>query len=371
MSQGASTRTKLWLTTCAVGAAALLAVGNASAATWVIRGHGFGHGVGMSQWGAYGFARHGRDYKAILGHYYRHTHVGRAAAGSIRVLLTSGAGSVSFRRATKACGRRLRPHHGYAFVRSGSGIELRRARGRRVARCGQAATARGRGAIRIGGQGLYRGTLKVKSSGGGLEVINAVGLDAYAKGVVANEEPSSWPQAALRAQAVAARSFGLASHVARSFDVYDDTRSQVYGGKASETAATNRACKRTSDRVVKYRHRIATTYFFSSSGGRTESIQFGFPGSSPVPYLRSVDDPYDTASPQHSWRVRYSQGEMESRLGWLFSGRLRKVKVLKRGDCPRIVLARVVGTHGSSRSSGPGLPARVGLDSTWARFHKR
>jgi stage II sporulation protein D len=364
-------RAKVGLASCLVAAAALGAATNAPAARWVIRGHGLGHGVGMSQWGAFGLARHGRGYKAILGHYYRHTRVGRSSERSIRVLLTSGVGSVSFRRATKACGKRLRAHRGYVFERSGSGVELRRAGGRRLATCGRTATAGGRGALRIGGLGLYRGSLKAKASGGGLLVINPVGLDAYARGVVANEVPASWPQAALRAQAVAARSYGLSSHTGRSFDVYDDTRSQVYGGKGSETAATNRACKRTSDRVVKYRHRIATTYFFSSSGGRTESIQFGFPGSDPVPYLKSVDDPYDAGSPDHSWKVRYSQGEIESRLGGLFSGRLRKVKVLKTGDSPRIVLARVVGTRGSSRISGPGLQARLGLDSTWARFHKR
>jgi stage II sporulation protein D len=69
--------------------------------------------------------------------------------------------------------------------------------------------------------------------------------------------------------------------------------------------------------------------------------------------------------------VRYSQREIESRLSGLFSGRLRKIKVLKRGDSPRIVRARVVGSHNSSRTTGPELEARLGLKSTWARFRKR
>ena len=56
-----------------------------------------------------------------------------------------------------------------------------------------------------------------------------------------------------------------------------------------------------------------------------------------MPYLKSVKDPYDGISPDHTWTVRYSQGEMESKLSGLFSGRLRKIKVLKRGDSPRIV----------------------------------
>jgi stage II sporulation protein D len=69
--------------------------------------------------------------------------------------------------------------------------------------------------------------------------------------------------------------------------------------------------------------------------------------------------------------VRFSQNEIESELSGLFSGRLRKIKVLKRGDSPRIVTARVVGTRGSSRVSGPGLQAVLDLRSNWARFVKR
>jgi stage II sporulation protein D len=202
-------------------------------------------------------------------------------------------------------------------------------------------------------------------------VINVVALDSYAKGVIPNEMPSSWPQPALRAQAVAARSYAVATSGGGAFDVYDDTRSQVYGGKGSETKRTNRAVRRTRREVVRHRSRVATTYFFSTSGGQTESVEFGFPGADPAPYLRSVRDPYDGTSPYHRWRVRYSQREMESRLSDLFAGRLRKINVLKRGDSPRIVRARVVGTRGSAKISGLGLQSRLGLRSTWARFHKR
>jgi stage II sporulation protein D len=123
--------------------------------------------------------------------------------------------------------------------------------------------------------------------------------------------------------------------------------------------------------VVRYRRKVVTTYFFSTSGGQTESVQYGFPGADPAPYLKSVRDPYDGASPYHRWKARFSQDEIESRLSGLFSGRLRKIKVLQRGDSPRIVTARVVGSGGSSRISGPGLQARLDLRSTWARFLKR
>jgi stage II sporulation protein D len=181
--------------------------------------------------------------------------------------------------------------------------------------------------------------------------------------------PSSWPQNALRAQAVAARSFALSSHAGHRFNVYDDTRSQVYAGKGSETKATNQAVRKTSGQILRYHKQTVMALFFSTSGGKTESNQFAF-GSSPIAYLQSVKDPYDTISPYHTWTVHESQGEMESALSGLFSGRLKKVKVTKTGDSPRIVKAKVVGSKGSSSVSGATLQGSLGLMSTWARFHR-
>jgi stage II sporulation protein D len=341
-------------------------------AKWVIRGRGWGHGGGMSQYGAYGFAKHGRGYKEILHHYYRRTKVGHADGHDIRVLLDAGRGSVAFTRAKSACGKDLRPSRDYRFDRSGSDVVLRAAGGRKLRGCGGTGTARGDGGvIRIRDFGAYRGKLRAKASGGGLLVINVVGLEGYTQGVIPSEMPSSWPQAALRAQAVAARSYAVATSGGGSFDVYDDTRSQVYGGKGSETQATNAAASHSKGEVVKHSGNVATTYYFSTSGGRTESIQFAFPGADPVPYLKSVRDPYDDTSPYHKWRVVYSQGQMESRLSGLFSGNLRKIDVTKRGVSPRIVYARVVGSGGSSRVNGLTLQGRLDLRSTWAHFEKR
>ncbi len=355
----------------ALASGAILAVpASAPGADWVIPGRGFGHGVGMSQYGAYGFAKHGRDYRFILSHYYRHTRLTHSADTPIRVLLATPPDSVGFTRATKACGKRLEARRDYAFERSGGDILLRRDGGHKLANCGHAGTATGDRWIQVEGKGTYRGKLKATATSHELLAINVVKLDAYARGVVANEMSSSWPQDALRAQAVAARSYALASSAGGAYDVYDDTRSQVYGGKGSETPETNKACRRTSDQVLRYRKQVATTYFFSTSGGQTESIQYGFPGSEPVPYLKSVKDPYDDLSPYHKWKVRYSQGEMESRLDGLFKGKLRKIEVLKRGDSPRIVSARIVGSRGSSKVSGLALQSRLGLRSTWAKFRK-
>jgi stage II sporulation protein D len=352
---------------------ALLAITLAAPAVaegaWVIKGRGFGHGVGMSQYGAYGYAQHGRNYEQILAHYYRGTKVAKAHGEHVRVLLGSQ-DSVGFRGADEACGRDLNPSKEYSFELSGSKASLLAPNGSQLRSCGKEGKAKGGGTINIEGFGRYRGDLVASVDGGSLLVINSVGVEGYVKGVVPNEMPSAWDQQALRAQAVVARSYGLATKRSGAFDHYDDTRSQVYGGRDSETKATNRAVKRTKRRVVKYNGRIATTYYFSTSGGETENSEFGFSGGSSTPYLKSVDDPYDDLSPVHKWSVNYSQGTIESRLKGLFQGNLQKIDILDTGKSPRIVRARVVGSDGSHTVTGDTLRNRLGLRSTWAKFQK-
>jgi stage II sporulation protein D len=363
-----------------------LALPSRALGAWEIDGHGFGHGVGMSQYGAYGYAQHGASYKQILEHYYTGTSVsgggaagggggggggtggiGRAGTGKVRVLLGSGGSSVGFRGASRACGQKLDPSGRYQFVVSGSGVSLQGAPGK-VTGCGQEAVASA--GIDIFGFGRYRGSLVAHADGGELLVINAADIDAYTRGVVPNEMPSSWPQQALRAQAVAARSYALSTRRTGTFDLYADTRSQVYEGRSTETPATNKAVKATAGQVVTYHGEMATTYYYSTSGGQTEDSRYGFGGSA-VPYLKSVKDPYDDVSPLHNWTERFSDEQMESKLSGLFHGSLLKIDVVQTGDSPRIVRARVVGSSGSETVSGSTLQSRLGLRSTWARFKHR
>jgi stage II sporulation protein D len=349
---------------------AAVAPASVAGASWKVEGRGFGHGVGLSQYGAFGFAEHGRSYKQILDHYYANTKLGKAGDGKVRVLLASGSGSVGFRGATRACGRQLSPDRGYAFAAARSGIELHKSGGGAITGCGDEATASAR-VIRIEGQGRYRGGLVATPSDDGLQVINQLGLEDYVKGVVANEVPSSWPAEALRAQAVVARSYGIATERSGSFDHYDDTRSQVYGGVVAEQASATKAVAKTKAQVVTYKGKVAQTFFYSSSGGRTESSRFGFGGGESRPYLKAVDDPFDDISPYHSWTERMSRAELQSKLGDWVDGRLRGVKVVETGDSPRIVRARVIGTRGKTAVSGFDLQGRLGLRSTWVRFKKR
>jgi stage II sporulation protein D len=349
--------------------AAALTAPAAAGGKWVVPGKGFGHGVGMSQYGAFGFAEKGRSYKKILRHYYKGVAIGRADSRSVRVLLTTGLGAMQFSQARKACGKRLNPTRTYSFRISRGKVALNRPGGRRIKRCGREGAASG-GSVHFSGEGTYRGKLIARRVGGDLYAINKVGIEHYIQGVIPGEVPASWPAGALRTQAVAARSYALATRVrGDGYDLYDDTRSQVYGGRSVETRATNRAARKTAGEVIKDGGDTATAFFFSTSGGQTENSEFVF--ASPRSYLKSVKDPFDRRSPVHRWRVRFSNSEMESKLNGLFSGKLKRVKVLRTGRSPRIVRAKVVGSRSSTKVSGDTLRYRLGLRSTWARFRKR
>jgi stage II sporulation protein D len=368
--------TRLARTLCLALAACLLAAAPAFAAKarFTIRGAGFGHGVGMSQYGAYGFALNGASYDEILGHFYTDTELGTTDPDeTVRVLLQSRSGSASFSGADRAGSRNVAPDRTY-FVRrrGGTQVDLLSSRGKRIAAFSAPLEVSGPdGVVRLGGSGSYRGALEFRpGTFGGVNAINAVSLEDYVAGVISRESPASWPLEALKAQAVAARTYAITSSKAGAgFDHYPDTRSQVYGGVAAETASTDDAVAETRGQVVTYEGEPVTTYFFSTSGGRTEDVENTSLGDEPLPWLKSVDDPYDDVSPKHRWGpIRLTLSQAQARLGGLVKGRLKGVQVLERGSSPRIVEADIVGSGGRTRVDGATLRARFGLNDTWAYF---
>src|SRR4051794_3157765 len=365
-------------TTLAVLALVPASASAASSSNWTVRGAGFGHGIGLSQYGAYGYAAHGADWKSIALHYFQGTRLGNVAGRTVRVLLQSGNGTVWVSGATRAGNHKLDSSKSYRLIRKGLGVELRTARGKRIATMnGVVTVASSSGSVALGGRainglsgGRYRGVIEVRpGTFGGLMAVNALPLDDYIQGVIVGEMPTSWPQPALEAQAVVARSYALVTDAGGAiFDQYPDTRSQMYYGMTRETSGTNQAVRSTAGAVVMYGDAVASTYYFSTSGGRTENIENSWPGSAPVPYLRSVDDPYDNLSPRHRWRFVWSKSKLDAKLGSFVKGRLRTVKVTKRGVSPRIVDAQVIGSRGTVNVTGPQLRSRLGLYDTWAYF---
>jgi stage II sporulation protein D len=339
--------------------------------TFTIRGAGFGHGVGMSQYGALGYAQHGWSAAQILAHYYSGTALGTTDPSQpVRVLLATGT-SARFTGASQAGARALDPAKTYVATRTAAGQVQLRTGSRKVATFTAPLQVAGAdGTVQLAGKGTYRGMLEITPGAfKGITVVNAVALDDYVQGVVPAESPAYWPLEALKAQAIAARTYAITSARGGTFDQYDDTRSQVYRGVSAETPASNEAVTETRGQVVTYQGRPVTTYFFSTSGGRTENVENSFPGAQPEPWLRSVDDPYDSVSPLHRWKpLQTSLGHVGRELGGLVRGRFRGIVVTQRGASPRIVSANVVGTGGVTSVSGATLRARLGLRDTWAYF---
>ena len=371
------------LAVCGVfGAMALAAAPTAGAktVTFVLRGAGFGHGIGMSQYGAEGYAEHGAGYRDILTHYYSGTEVGQSSDQSIRVILQQAVSAAKVAGVTQASGGvSLNASATYAIKRSGGQLKLYHGSKLMKAYSGNVLLTPGGGTTRLLGtamngvsNGRYRGALEVSASPlRGMAVVNVLNLDDYVQGVVPGEVPSNWKPAALRAQAVAARSYALTTDAGGSlFDQYPDTRSQMYRGVTAETRATNAAVQDTAGQVVKYKGRTATTYFYSTSGGQTENIENVWYGTKPVPYLKSVVDPYDNISPYHRWTVRFSRAALQARLGGYVKGKLKDVKVVKRGVSPRVITAVVIGTRGSKAITGVQLRTLLGLRDTWVSFKR-
>lgn len=337
--------------------------------TFVISGRGWGHGVGLAQWGAYGFAQHGMTYEQILDHYYTGTSLGPAPVARVRVMLAEGrrrltVGSEAPFTVRDRIGQLW--HLAAGEQTFGPGLLLRTTDVLQPQQLpGPLQFLPGSSALRFAGS-PYRGQLLVSVASGSLRAVNSVGLEGYLFGVVPSEMPHTWLPEALKAQAVAARSYALAVRRTGSwFDLYSDTRSQVYLGIAHEKASTTAAVQATAGEVVLYEGRVATTYFYSSSGGRTAAADEVWKGP-PVPYLVSVDDPYDTISPYHRWGPFVVSA---SRLGKALRspGRLVDVRTAKaRSGYVRTVTA--VGARGEASATGSEVRRALDLRSSWFRI---
>jgi len=358
-----------------------------AASAFTIRGAGFGHGVGMSQYGAAGFAEHGWDHTQILEHYFTGTEVGHIDTNTVVRVLLQSPQTATFTGATNAGTKRLDPGRRYgARAAGGDRVDLLDASGRVLATF--AAPMRVTNAddapitlLGTAGNGVrdgaYRGWLEFRPGAmGEVLAVNAVGLEQYVAGVIANEAIPSWPMEALEAQAVASRGYAFTTRRSESegWDLYPDTRSQVYRGVTGENPNTNRAVNATAGEVVTYDGDPITTFYFSTSGGHTENIENVWQGSPPKPYYVGVDDPYeqDARSPYHRWGpIRMSRTQAAAKLSGLVKGSFVGVRVTRRGASPRVVKAVVVGTRGRTTVSGATLKSRFGLRDTWMSFNAR
>jgi stage II sporulation protein D len=387
---------------------------------FAVRGHGYGHGHGMSQFGAYGAALEGLGYKQIVDFYYPGTTLDpRPSSKRVRVLLhDTGSSQVvvdpGSRRLTASTtvagvgdcvlptsldgGKTTVDRWRVRVVSTDAGDRLRlqwTADGTQWSRlpgktCGTAWAAPLDGDIALegarltrlvrsgGGVTRYRGAIVAAFTGSRIFVVNDVLLESYLRSVVPSEMPSSWSAAALQSQAVAARTYatyGIAHPKNKPYyDVFDDTRDQMYTGVGSEIASTDSAVLATTDPAKGVAYVLADgtghaafTQFSSSSGGWT--VAGG------QPYLPAQADPYDGVpdvswSP-HSWRTTLAASRIESAYGGQL-GRLRSVEVTGRdgnGDWGgRITGLTLHGSAGDVDVSGATFRYTFGLRSEWFRI---
>jgi SpoIID/LytB domain protein len=338
------------------------------APVFVVTGRGWGHGVGLAQWGAYGYAREGAGYEEILAHYYQGTQLGDAPVKRMRVLLAGAAkilavGSKAPFKVRDALGEIHELDAG--TQKFGPGLRLRASGDQKAQPLqGPLVLLAGREPLEVNKR-AYRGEVSVNVDKGKLRAINSLGLEAYLYGVVPSEMPHRWPAEALKAQAVAARSYALATKRSGDFDVCSDVRSQVYRGIPEEEEPTNEAIDATAGQVLTYGGKIARTYFFSSSGGRTATVTDVWPSSGAVPYLVAVDDPYDTISPYHRWGpLVFTAKGVRAKLK--VPGPLRDLRTVLTPS-GRVAALVAVAPNGETQATGGDVRRLLELRSTWFR----
>jgi stage II sporulation protein D len=207
----------------------------------------------------------------------------------------------------------------------------------------------------------YRGKVLVVPAEGKVTAINWVDLEAYLYGVVGSEMPASWPLEALKAQAVAARSYALYRRDRTQGDLFDvggTTAHQVYRGLAGEAPSVQAAVNATQGQVLTYGGRVIEAVFHSSSGGHTENSEDVWQRA--TPYLRGVAD-YDQEAPVFRWSETFTSQQVAQRITGI--GRLQSVATERATPRGRIVSVRLVGTDGSRTLTGSEFRQALGLRS--------
>ena len=378
--------------------------GQGAPASFLFAGSGFGHGVGMSQYGAYGQALEGATFSQILQHYYTGISVGSATDDvQIRVNLLHTVPSAQVRGeplpstsggaiqvVADATTLNAAPNEVIAFGVSGSQVTVTQG-GSQVATANLVSVLWSGGPTLLnvigpgdsfdtGGHRYRYGMVDIAVVNGNLEVVNQLKLHGeYLWGIA--EVPSSWPAEALKAQVVAARTYALRRYQSGQrpecrCHVYDTTADQVFAGYVKQsstggaqwTAAVDATSPDGSTGITAlYGGAPISANYFSSSGGRTENNEDAF-GGSPVPYLRSVDDHWSLNSynPMASWTFTRTQAQVASAFGL---PDVVTIDLSSRtvGGAVKTVTAKSSG-GGSASLSGGTFVARLSLPARW--LHK-
>ncbi|MCW2813152.1 MAG: lytB 1, partial [Nocardioides sp.] len=345
--------------------------------------NGFGHGHGMSQYGAQAQALAGRSHQQVLAFYYPGLQAG-SAGGTMRVLLSADTStdvvvadrpglrvrSLGTGRTTRLDGPRaavkwrINPAAGGRSTiawkgRGGSWRTLRTVPGDAEFSAGGQPVS----LVTPTGQRAYRGALRSTTPTPGSrqrDTVNIVPLESYLRGVVPREVFPSWEPAALKAQAVAARTYAAferADRASRYFHVDDTTSSQVYGGVASEVGTTDAAIAATARQVLTSGGQPAFTQFSSSNGG--------WMAAGSRPYLVAKQDPWD----EKFQSIAHTIEPAEFERAFPAIGTFQRVEVVSRDGNGqwdgRVTSIRIVGANTATAISGETFRSYFGLNSSW------
>jgi len=381
---------------------------------FLFKGRGNGHGLGMSQWGARGRASSGQDYRKILSAYYGGTRIEtRDTSGSVRIALTDDsidlarpwprlfgpfpyvAGPVSVDGVAALqtpSGSSLEldtdPSNGQpiAYVVNGNGsqgasVPISKTMTIRTTNPGGIRTNVMQimgGDFRAGAeQRRYAGALEIIPKGGSTILpVNVLPMEDYLKGVVPAEMPAYWGVEALKAQAIAGRTYAIAHLGGQDFDLRASESDQAYSGLTDQRPDSNQAVDATRGQVLTYNGNLITAFYMASDGGHTELSEYRFVTwnhgaqlRSHLGYLSSISDPYDRAP---SWQVGPFSATGAATIlrddGRDIGDQLLGIDVLQKDGSGRLVGVRLRGNAKTIEVSGPTLRALFGLPDTLAEI---
>ncbi len=213
------------------------------------------------------------------------------------------------------------------------------------------------------GQKRYSGKLNIFLLDSEILVVNVLKIEKYLSSVVGSEMPTKWPIEALKAQAIASRTYALKQKGNNLFDIDSTQKNQVYNGLESRTYKTTRAVKSTRSLVLTHNNKLINALFHSSSGGMTENSQDVWKNK--YPYLTSVKD-FDKKNPNFRWQKKFSSKELTNLFPKI--GGLKNIEILDITRTGRVKNVKLFGDYGSDKMSGVDLRKRLGLKSNFARF---
>jgi SpoIID/LytB domain protein len=369
-------------------------------------GGGFGHGLGLSQWGAFGLAEQGWGPGKILEHFYSGTRVVRKAGPKhLRIGLVQGADAVRLEAESGPVELRLGDPGGEVVasiptgqtwrVRAGgSGYRIVDSGGTTVDTVGGpdnpifAVYAPMHALVRIpqAGHTYNRGSIEFglnpcDAAGCTMRVVLRVDPQEYLYGL--GEVPSSWPMSAMKTQAIAARTYAFTKAASSQHRpdcdcaLYATSFDQVYAGWDKEGGPDGdrwvSAVRQTDKEVVVDGGQTIQAFYMSSSGGYTENNENVW-GGTPVSYLRGVCDPgdYTSSNPNAIWKETFSPSQVTHELG-LGIGAVTGFRDIHRGVSGRIMSVTVAGANGQASISGSTLRSALGLpdDRLWINDDRR